>query len=55
MYLEDEARAVTVGDAIAIPPGRKHYIRNTGSTPLVFLCCCAPGYSHDDTVLVEDE
>jgi len=52
MYLEDEERTVNPGDAIAIPPGYKHYIHNTGSTPLVFLCCCAPGYAHQDTVLV---
>ena len=23
--------------------------------PLVLLCCCAPAYSHEDTVLVEDQ
>ena len=39
------------GDAIAIPPGAVHTIRNTGDTTLKFLCCCAPGYEHDDTVL----
>lgn len=54
MYQEDEERIVASGDAIAIPAGCKHHIRNTGSTPLVFLCCCAPGYSHDDTVLIND-
>jgi mannose-6-phosphate isomerase-like protein (cupin superfamily) len=42
------------GDAIAIPPGETHRIENTGETMLVFLCCCAPGYEHSDTVLVDD-
>ncbi len=54
MRIADEIEQVGPGDAIAIPPGRVHQITNTGSQPLVFLCCCAPGYEHADTVLVED-
>lgn len=53
MQIEDETAAVGPGDAIAIPPGMKHQISNTGEESLVFLCCCAPGYEHADTVLVE--
>jgi mannose-6-phosphate isomerase-like protein (cupin superfamily) len=52
MTIDDEQRQVGPGDAIAIPPGVVHQILNSGSTPLVFLCCCAPGYEHDDTVIV---
>jgi mannose-6-phosphate isomerase-like protein (cupin superfamily) len=51
---EDE-RAVRPGDCAVIPPGTVHKLWNTGSTPLVLLCCCAPAYSHDDTSLVEPE
>jgi mannose-6-phosphate isomerase-like protein (cupin superfamily) len=51
--LGDETQAVGPGDAIAIPPGQVHSITNTGSSPLKFLCCCAPGYEHSDMVLVE--
>ena len=54
MWLEGEEKAVGAGDAILIPPNQRHNIRNTGSSDLVFLCCCAPGYSHDDTVLVQE-
>lgn len=54
MRIGDETTVVVQGDAIAIPPGQVHHITNTGDKPLVFLCCCAPGYEHDDTVLVED-
>lgn len=54
MRIDQDERAVEVGDAIAIPPGAMHTIRNTGDETLVFLCCCAPGYEHDDTVLVEE-
>ena len=52
MTIGDEVRSVGPSDAIAIPPEAVHQIVNDGSTPLVFLCCCAPAYEHDDTVLV---
>jgi mannose-6-phosphate isomerase-like protein (cupin superfamily) len=48
----DETCEVTIGDAIAIPPGQKHKLWNTGNEPLRLLCCCAPGYEHEDTVIV---
>ena len=51
MRVGDETREVGPGDAVAIPPGAVHQITNTGTTALKFLCCCAPGYEHDDTVL----
>ena len=50
----DQTRRATPGDAIAIPPGEVHTIANTGSEPLVFLCCCAPCYEHEDTFLIEN-
>jgi len=53
MRIGEETRGVGPGDAIAIAPGQAHQITNTGSTVLTFLCCCAPGYEHDDTVLLE--
>jgi len=53
MMIGRQTREVTVGDAIAIPPGEIHTITNTSAGTLRFLCCCAPGYEHSDTVLVE--
>ena len=53
MRIEDETRDVKAGDAIAIPPGRKHKLWNTGAEPLRLLCCCAPAYEHSDTILTE--
>ena len=53
MRIEDELREVKPGDAIAIPPGKKHKLWNTGAETLHLLCCCAPGYEHDDTVITE--
>ena len=53
MKLGHEERDVRPGDAIAIPPGQAHKLWNIGDEPLRLLCCCAPGYEHDDTVLTE--
>src|SRR5512133_4372280 len=53
MTLGDEEREVTAGDCVVIAPGQIHSLVNTGAEPLVLLCCCAPAYSHEDTVLVE--
>ena len=53
MRIEGEEREVRPGDAIAIPPGRRHQLWNTGAEVLRLLCCCAPAYEHEDTVLTE--
>ncbi|EPR42842.1 Cupin 2 conserved barrel domain protein [Desulfovibrio sp. X2] len=44
---------VEAGDTVCIAPGVPHSIANTGPGELVLLCCCAPAYSHDDTVLLD--
>jgi mannose-6-phosphate isomerase-like protein (cupin superfamily) len=46
----DEAD-VKQGDCVVIPPGTAHKLWNPHEDPLVLLCCCAPAYSHDDTVM----
>jgi len=52
MRLESHQSVVVPGDAIAIPPGARHQITNTSEREeLVFLCCCAPAYRHEDTIL----
>ena len=53
MKIDGEMRDVGPLDAIAIPPGARHKIWNIGDAPLVLLCCCAPAYENDDTVMVE--
>ena len=52
--IENETRDVQVGDAIAIPPGQKHKLWNTGNEVLRLLCCCATAYEHSDTVITEE-
>ena len=53
MRLGDEEGDVRAGDTVVIAPGVRHKLWNPGPEPLVLLCCCAPPYSHDDTVLLE--
>ncbi|MDH5484374.1 MAG: cupin domain-containing protein [Gammaproteobacteria bacterium] len=52
MSLGDECFVVQEGDTICIPAGTPHKIRNTGKNELKILCCSAPAYAHDDTVLL---
>jgi mannose-6-phosphate isomerase-like protein (cupin superfamily) len=51
--IEGELREVKPGDAIAIPPGQKHKLWNTGDETLRLLCCCAPAYEDSDTIITE--
>jgi mannose-6-phosphate isomerase-like protein (cupin superfamily) len=53
MRIEEQLCDVKPGDAIAISPGKKHKLWNIGTETLRLLCCCAPGYEHDDTVITE--
>ena len=53
MKIEDEICDVVSGDAIAILPGKHHKIWNIGDNVLKILCCCAPPYEHNDTVITE--
>jgi mannose-6-phosphate isomerase-like protein (cupin superfamily) len=53
MRVEGVTCDVKAGDAIAIPPGSKHKIWNTGGETLRLLCCCAPAYEHSDTIITE--
>ena len=51
MRLGAQESDVVPGDCVVIPPGTPHKLINTGAERLVLLCCCAPAYSHDDTVM----
>jgi mannose-6-phosphate isomerase-like protein (cupin superfamily) len=53
MALGEEELRVRAGDCVVIAPGTPHHLENDGADPLVLLCCCAPAYSHADTVLVD--
>jgi mannose-6-phosphate isomerase-like protein (cupin superfamily) len=51
MRLGESEAQVQAGDCVVIPPGSLHKLWNPGSEPLVLLCCCAPAYTDDDTVI----
>jgi mannose-6-phosphate isomerase-like protein (cupin superfamily) len=53
LRIDGKASDVKAGDAIAIPPGKKHKLWNTGNQELRLLCCCAPAYEDSDTVISE--
>lgn len=53
MHIDDEVRSVTVGDAIYIPPTAKQFIRNSGSTPLVFICIVDPAWRKEDETIFQ--
>ena len=53
MRLGEEERQVRAGDCVVIPPGVAHKLWAEEGEPLVLWCCCAPAYSHEDTVLLE--
>jgi mannose-6-phosphate isomerase-like protein (cupin superfamily) len=53
LRLDAEERDVEPGDTVVIAPGTRHKLWNTGTEPLKLLCCCAPPYSDEDTVITQ--
>jgi mannose-6-phosphate isomerase-like protein (cupin superfamily) len=51
LRLGSEEAQVRAGDCVVIAPGTPHKLWNHGAEPLVLMCCCAPPYAPDDTVL----
>jgi mannose-6-phosphate isomerase-like protein (cupin superfamily) len=47
LEIDGDRRRVGAGEAALIPAGAWHEI--VAVSPLRFLCCCAPPYSHGDT------
>jgi mannose-6-phosphate isomerase-like protein (cupin superfamily) len=55
LRVDGEQRDVRAGDCVVIPPGARHKLWNTGDDVLRVVCACSPPYSHEDTILTEDE
>jgi mannose-6-phosphate isomerase-like protein (cupin superfamily) len=54
MTVAEKEFRVEPGDAVALPPGTRHKIKNVGNEDLMFLCICVPSYEHGDTVITEE-
>ncbi len=48
MTVGDEEREVGAGDAVFIPRGYSHTLRNTGGEAMTILLVCGPAHSFDD-------
>jgi mannose-6-phosphate isomerase-like protein (cupin superfamily) len=53
MHIDDEVKPVEPGDAVYIPPQARQYIRNTGPTPLVFICLVDPAWRQEDETVYD--
>ncbi len=53
MQLGEQIFEIAAGDSVVIPPGTPHKLWNAADAELVLLCICAPAYSHEDTVLLD--
>jgi len=53
MQIDDETCVVEPGDAIYIPPDARQYIRNTGDSPLVFICLVDPAWQKEDETVFD--
>jgi mannose-6-phosphate isomerase-like protein (cupin superfamily) len=47
MIIEEEAREISSGDAILIPPNKKHGIKNTGNEVLEYLTANSPVFKKE--------
>jgi mannose-6-phosphate isomerase-like protein (cupin superfamily) len=53
LIIDGEERIINAGDCALVPPGSRHKVFNVGAEPLRILCACSPGYTDEDTCLVE--
>lgn len=54
MYLNGKMIGnLSPGDVVDIPAGTPQFIRNTGTTDLVFLCVCVPGFRTENYLDLE--
>ena len=48
MTVGDETSPVAAGDAVYIPRGSVHTLRNTGEVPMRIVLVCGPAFRHED-------
>lgn len=55
MEIDGETEQVGKDQAIIIPPGKTHRIKNIGERNLRILCFCNPSYEDEDTLIEEND
>jgi len=53
MTVGNETRDVQQGDAIYIPIGQTHTLRNSGDEPIRLILVCGPAFSYEDQILYD--
>lgn len=51
MTVDAEVREVLSGDAVFIPRGSTHALKNTGTEPMTLLLICGPAYTREDHLM----
>lgn len=54
MTVGDDTREVSAGDAVYVPRGCRHTLRNTGSETIKLILVCGPAFFYEDQVF-EDQ
>lgn len=50
MTVGAETREVGAGDAVYIPRGNRHTLKNTGADPIKVILICGPAFSYEDEI-----
>jgi mannose-6-phosphate isomerase-like protein (cupin superfamily) len=50
MTVGQDSREVGAGDAVYIPRGHRHSLKNTGSEPIKVLLVCGPAFYYEDQI-----
>ena len=48
MTVDGDAREVGAGDAVYIPRGHRHSLKNTGIEPIKLILVCGPAFYYED-------
>ncbi len=54
MTVGDETCKVNAGDAVYVPRGHRHTLKNTGAEPIKLILVCGPAFFYEDQVF-EDQ
>ena len=53
IHIDDEAFSIKKDDSVYVPPKGEQFIKNTGASPLKFLCIVDPAWKSEDEIILE--